>query len=88
MLHRHIQCSSPAAVLWGALVLASSATGETAELRGFTRDAAASERQWEEKLRAIPRADHIREYMEYCAQAPHHAGGEGSKKVARYILSK
>ncbi len=76
------------AVIGLVAIAAPSALSEEATLRGFTRDEVPKQKEWEEKLRAVPRPDNIREYMRICSQEPHHAGGPGSKKVAEFILSK
>jgi N-acetylated-alpha-linked acidic dipeptidase len=59
-----------------------------ATLRGFTADGSAAERQAEEKFRAIPKPDNLREYMRVITGAPHHAGSPNSRKVAEYVLSQ
>ncbi len=68
--------------------MASSAGSEDAPLRGFTKEGAQSQKQWEEKFRSIPEPENLREYLKASSAEPHHAGGPGSKKVAEYILSK
>src|SRR5690349_16241524 len=57
-------------------------------LRGFTADGSAAERQAEEKFRAIPKPDNLREYMRVITGAPHHAGSPNSRRVAEYVLSQ
>jgi N-acetylated-alpha-linked acidic dipeptidase len=57
-------------------------------LRGFTAHDSDTERQAEEKFRATPNPDNLRERMRVIADAPHHAGSPGSRKVAEYILSQ
>lgn len=54
--------------------------------RGFPSAWVAQQKQWEEKVRAIPEAARIRTYMERMASEPHHAGSPGSKAVAEYTL--
>src|SRR3954470_18879085 len=57
-------------------------------IRGFTAQGSAAERQIEERFRAIPKPENNREYMRVIAADPHHAGSEGSRKVAEYILGQ
>src|SRR3954462_3284484 len=57
-------------------------------IRGFTAQGSAAERQIEEKFRAIPKPENNRKYMRVIAADPHHAGSEGSRKVAEYILGQ
>jgi N-acetylated-alpha-linked acidic dipeptidase len=59
-----------------------------ADLKGFLSDEIAAAREWEERLRAIPRAENLREYMRHITEEPHIAGLPGSKRVAEYVLGK
>lgn len=76
------------AVLSLLAIAAPRVLSEEVTLRGFTRNESARQKEWEEKLRAVPEAENLREYMRISSQEPHHAGGPGSKKVAEFILSK
>ncbi|MFQ5789929.1 MAG: transferrin receptor-like dimerization domain-containing protein [Acidobacteriota bacterium] len=76
------------AVALSLSAVAAGASSEEAGLRGFTADETASQRQWEQKFRSIPRPDNLREYMRTITDEPHIAGQPNSKKVAEYILSK
>lgn len=76
------------AVLSTLALAASPALSKETTQRGFTRDEAPKQKGWEEKLRAVPQSENIREYVRVSSQEPHHAGGPGSKKVAEFILSK
>lgn len=72
-----------------ALVLGSAIPrAQAPALRGFTVANSATERQAEEKFRGTPNPDNLRERMRVIADAPHHAGGPGSLKVAEYILAQ
>ncbi|MCU1311496.1 MAG: Glutamate carboxypeptidase [Candidatus Angelobacter sp.] len=57
-------------------------------LLGFTSANAATERQWEEKFKAIPSPDNQRQYMERLSARPHHVGSAYDKANAEWILSK
>ena len=57
-------------------------------LRGFTATGSEIQRQVEEKFRAVPKPDNLREYMRATSAEPHHAGSPGSRKVADYVLSQ
>lgn len=62
---------------------------ETARpLRGFPLGEVAAERQWEEKFRAIPTADNLREYMRRLSARPHHVGSPYDKDNAEWLLAK
>ena len=70
----------------GALLLAA-APSPTADLRGYSSDAAKAERDWEAKLRAIPSPDSLREYMRRLSARPHHVGSPYDKENAEFIAS-
>src|SRR5256886_9677846 len=70
----------------GALFLA--AAPPTADLRGYSTDAAKVERDWEMKFRAIPAPDSLREYMRRLSARPHHVGSAYDKDNAEWILAK
>jgi len=44
-----------------------------------------TERQWEEKLRAIPSPDNLRAYMQKLFGHPHHVGSQADKANAEWI---
>jgi N-acetylated-alpha-linked acidic dipeptidase len=46
------------------------------------------QRQWEEKMRAIPEPDKIRGYMEHLAAHPHHVGSAYDKANAEWIRDR
>jgi N-acetylated-alpha-linked acidic dipeptidase len=71
-------------LLWSAVPRAQG----PAAIRGFSTASSAAERQAEDRFRAIPNPDNLRERMRDIAGAPHHAGSPGSRRVAEYILSQ
>lgn len=62
--------------------------GQAPGIRGFPDQAAAEQRTLEEKFRAVPSAERLREYMQAMSAEPHVAGRPGSRKVAEYALEK
>ena len=62
--------------------------GQATPIRGFSSEAASSQRALEERFRAIPDAARLREYMKAMSAEPHVAGRPGSKVVAEYALEK
>ena len=46
------------------------------------------EAQWEEKFRAIPDPNNLREYMRHLSARPHHVGSPYDKDNAEWILAK
>ncbi len=67
-------------------VLSRAQSGGT--LRGFSTAEAKEEIAWEEKMRAIPRTDLLREYMERLSSEPHAIGSSRGKANAEWILNK
>jgi N-acetylated-alpha-linked acidic dipeptidase len=57
-------------------------------LDGFSSPHAVTEREWENKFRAIPSAQNERDYMQLLAARPHHVGSPYDKQNAEWILSK
>lgn len=68
--------------------LGVAAGGQAPGIRGFPDQAAAEQRKLEERFRAVPSADRLREYMQAMSAEPHVAGRPGSRKVAEYALEK
>ena len=57
-------------------------------LRGFSKEASKAQRALEEKIRRVPKAANLREYIRVMSEEPHHTGSEGGKRVAAYVLEK
>jgi N-acetylated-alpha-linked acidic dipeptidase len=57
-------------------------------LFGYSAESSRTERQWEEKLRAIPSPDNLRAYMERLSAHPHHVGAPYDKQNAEWIAAK
>lgn len=74
-------------LLVGPMTLAQTGTA-TVSMRGYSQTQAKEEASWEEKMRAIPRADLLKEYMKVLSAEPHHVGSAYDKKNAEWILSK
>lgn len=56
--------------------------------RGYTESSSQTEKQWEEKFRAIPSPENLKAYMERLAARPHHVGSAYDKANAEWILAK
>ncbi len=54
-------------------------------LRGYSSENAKAQMNWEEKLRAVPKPENLREYMRVLSAEPHHIGSAYGKKNAEYI---
>src|SRR5579872_5276003 len=57
-------------------------------LRGYTPQDSANEVNWEQKFRAIPDADRIRETMRRLSARPHHVGSPYDKDNAEWLLAQ
>src|SRR5437899_8308013 len=57
-------------------------------LFGYSAESSRAERQWEEKLRAIPSTDNLRSYMRRLSARPHHVGSPYDKENAEWIAAK
>ncbi len=77
--------------LSASIVLSPLATRVTADdqpLLGYSADSSHTERQWEEKMRAIPSTDNLRAYMEHLTAHPHNVGTPHDKEYAEWIAAK
>jgi N-acetylated-alpha-linked acidic dipeptidase len=57
-------------------------------LYGYSAESSRVERQWEEKLRAIPKPENLRAYMQRLSARPHHVGSPYDKDNAEWMLAK
>src|SRR5216684_4259298 len=57
-------------------------------LFGYSAESSRAERQWEEKLRAIPNPENLRSYMQHLSARPHNVGSMYDKENADWILAK
>jgi N-acetylated-alpha-linked acidic dipeptidase len=78
----------PAAALAALALVATPFAQAPAPIRGFFEHSVQAQREREERYRALPKADNLREYMRVIAEEPHHAGAPGSRKVAEYVLAR
>jgi N-acetylated-alpha-linked acidic dipeptidase len=69
-------------------VALAQADGKGRALRGFSAAGSATEINWEEKMRAIPKAELLREYMKHLSAEPHHVGSAYDKQNAEWIRDK
>ena len=61
---------------------------DDAPLYGYSAESSRMERQWEEKLRAIPSTENLRVYMQRLSARPHHVGSPYDKDNAEWIAAK
>ncbi|HKO14118.1 MAG TPA: M28 family peptidase, partial [Acidobacteriaceae bacterium] len=70
------------------LALSAHAVDSGHVLRGYTPQDSATEVSWEQKFRAIPEADRIRETMRRLSARPHHLGSPYDKDNAEWLLAQ
>ena len=68
--------------------LKSRVTADDQPLYGYLGESSRVERQWEEKLRAIPSPDNLRAYMQRLSARPHNVGSPYDKDNAEWIAAK
>src|SRR6516165_4708616 len=66
----------------------ANVTADDQPLFGYSAESSRAERQWEEKLRAIPSPDNLRAYMQRLSARPHNVGSIYDKDNAEWIASK
>jgi N-acetylated-alpha-linked acidic dipeptidase len=71
----------------GTHIVAPVSADEPA-LYGYSLESSRVERQWEEKLRAIPSPENLRAYMQRLSARPHNVGSPYDKDNAEWIASK
>src|SRR5882762_7922149 len=57
-------------------------------LAGYSAESSRTQRQWEEKLRAIPSQENLRNYMQRLTARPHHVGSPYDKDNAEWLNAK
>jgi N-acetylated-alpha-linked acidic dipeptidase len=57
-------------------------------LFGYSAESSRIERDWEEKMRAVPSAENLRSYMKRLSARPHHVGSPYDRDNAEWILAK
>jgi N-acetylated-alpha-linked acidic dipeptidase len=80
-----------ASILFVGISLApigSHVAADEQPLFGYSAESSRTERQWEEKLRAIPSPDNLRAYMQKLSAHPHHVGSPYDKQNAEWIAAK
>jgi N-acetylated-alpha-linked acidic dipeptidase len=71
-----------------ALTFPSSVlAAEDTPFLGYSDKSTQTERDWEQKFRAIPEPANLREYMQHLSARPHHVGSPYDKENAEWILA-
>jgi N-acetylated-alpha-linked acidic dipeptidase len=80
-----------ASIVFATISLAPVGTHLVADeqpFAGYSVESSHAEKQWEEKMRAIPDPEHIRGYMKRLSARPHQVGSPYDKDNAEWLLSK
>lgn len=87
-LKRVLVCAAATCAAMACFSLTATATADESPLYGFSADSSRAERQWEEKLRAIPSPDNMRAYMQRLSARPHNVGSPYDKENADWLAAK
>jgi N-acetylated-alpha-linked acidic dipeptidase len=75
-------------VLAACVPFLRSTTGDETPLFGFSAESSRTERQWEEKFKAIPNQENLRAYMQRLSARPHNVGSPYDRDNAEWIAAK
>jgi len=68
--------------------LKSRVTADDVPLYGYSSESSRTERQWEDKMRAIPDPKNLRDYMHRLSARPHNVGSPYDQENADWLLGK
>jgi N-acetylated-alpha-linked acidic dipeptidase len=77
----------PTLILPPQFLLAQEKPAES-QLEGYSRTASDTERSWEEKFKALPEPENVKENMRRLSARPHHVGSPYDKDNAEWMLAK
>src|SRR5271165_6080693 len=66
----------------------TSISSDEPMLSGFSAESSRAERQWEEKFKAIPSPQLMRDYMQRLSARPHNVGSPYDKDNAEWLAAK
>ena len=75
-------------VLLGCTFLLAATPEEVSTLGGYSAASSQSERDWENKFKALPSQQNLRDYMQRLSARPHHVGSPYDKDNAEWMLAK
>ena len=73
-------------VVFAALSPVAHSQSSSTNIRGFLMKDIPDEQKLEQQAQAVPDPGRMRQYMNFMAGEPHHAGSPRSKAVAEYLL--
>jgi N-acetylated-alpha-linked acidic dipeptidase len=75
-------------VLLGCIFFLAATSEEISTLGGYSATSSQSERDWENKFKALPNPQNLRDYMQRLSARPHHVGSPYDKDNAEWMLAK
>lgn len=87
-MHRRAAFASLVFAAFSLAPIGNHVIADEQPLYGYSAESSRTERQWEEKLRAIPSPENLRSYMQRLSAHPHHVGSPYDKDNAEWIASK
>lgn len=87
-MHRLILVLLASTFLFHPAVADSANRANEGPMDGFSSDHAGTEREWEQKFRAIPSPEKQRDYMQLLSARPHHVGSAYDRQNAEWILAR
>jgi N-acetylated-alpha-linked acidic dipeptidase len=87
-MKRNILCASILFLGVSVAPLGQHVAADEQTLAGFSTDSSRTERQWEEKFKAIPSPENLRAYMQHLSARPHNVGTAFDKENAEWIAAK
>jgi len=87
-MNRRVATAALAAIFFSLAPWGTYVAADERPLLGYSAESSRVERQWEEKLRAIPSPENLRAYMQRLSARPHHVGSPYDKDNAEWIAAK
>jgi len=87
-MHRRIVTALALSAFLAFVPFGSQVIADDQPLLGYSAESSRTERQWEDKLRAIPSTDNLRSYMQHLSAHPHNVGTPHDKEYAEWIAGK
>ncbi len=75
-------------ILLGSVFFLAATSDNVAPLGGYSAASSQSERDWENKFKALPSQQNLRDYMQRLSARPHHVGSPYDKDNAEWMLAK
>ncbi len=75
-------------VLLGCIFLLAATSDEVSTLGGYSSATSQTERDWENKFKALPNQQNLRDYMQRLSARPHHVGSPYDKDNAEWMLAR